>query len=132
MTFRLKCCLLYSSHIVTSYSQSFCMSSINDSKKTSVSLPACLGPDMRVANKRYFHLWHNYGRRLNMHIIIDHVLCGFFLSEWIHSIRAKSKPDVSWIIREVLLMSKIKIFPLSTNCRVLNLSIHLKIHIPKQ
>jgi hypothetical protein len=80
MAFRLKCCLLYSSHIVTPYSQSLCMSFINGSKKTSISLPACLGPDTRVVNKRYFCLWHNHGGRLNMHIITGHILCGFFIS----------------------------------------------------
>jgi hypothetical protein len=54
------------------------------------------------------------------------------LSEWSHFICAKSKPDISWIIREVFLMSKIKLFPLSAICMVLNLSIYLVIHMPKQ
>jgi hypothetical protein len=54
------------------------------------------------------------------------------LSEWIHSIRAKSKPDIFWISREVLLISKIKLFLLSTIRRVSNLFIHLVIHMPKQ
>jgi hypothetical protein len=53
------------------------------------------------------------------------------LFEWIHSICAKSKPYISWIIREVLMMSKIKMFPLPTIHRVLNLSIHFAIHISK-
>jgi hypothetical protein len=35
---------------------------------------------MRVVNKRYFHLWHNHGGRLNIHIITGHVLCGFLIS----------------------------------------------------
>jgi hypothetical protein len=40
-------------------------------------------------------------------------------SKLTHSICSKSKPDISWIIREVLLMSKIKLFPLpSTGCRI--------------
>jgi hypothetical protein len=80
MAFRLKYCLLYSSHIVTPYSQSFCMSSIYSSKKASMSLPACLGPDMSGVKKRYFHLWHNHGGKLNMQIITSHVLCGFLIS----------------------------------------------------
>jgi hypothetical protein len=80
MAFRLRCCLLYSSHIVTPYSQSLYMSSINGSKKASMSLLACLGPDMRAVKKRYFRLWHNHGGRLNMHIITGHVLCGFLIS----------------------------------------------------
>jgi hypothetical protein len=54
------------------------------------------------------------------------------LSEWIHFIREKSKPDIFWIIREVLLMSKIKMFPLPTISRVSNLSIRLVIHMSKQ
>jgi hypothetical protein len=80
MAFRLKCCLLYSSHTLTPCSQSFHISSINGSKKTSMSISACLGPDMSVVNKRYFRLWHNQGGRLNMHIITGHVLCGFLIS----------------------------------------------------
>jgi hypothetical protein len=35
---------------------------------------------MRVVNKRYFHLWHNHGGRLNMHIITVHILCEFLIS----------------------------------------------------
>jgi hypothetical protein len=54
------------------------------------------------------------------------------LSEWTHSIYAKSKPDISWIIREILLMTKIKLFPLSAIRRVSNLSICFAIHMPKQ
>jgi hypothetical protein len=80
MAFRLKCSFLYSSHTCTPCSQSFCMSSINGSKKTSMSMPACLGLDMRVVNRRYFHLWHNHGGRLYMHIITGQVLCGFIIS----------------------------------------------------
>jgi hypothetical protein len=34
---------------------------------------------MRVVKKRYFHLWHNLGGRLNMHIIVGHVLCEFLI-----------------------------------------------------
>jgi hypothetical protein len=44
------------------------------------------------------------------------------LSEWIHFICAKSKLDISWIIREHT----------PTICRVSNLSIRLAIHMPKQ
>jgi hypothetical protein len=80
MAFRLKCSFLYSSHTLTPCSQSFCMSSSNGSKKISMSMPAYLGPDMRVVNRRYFHLWHNHGGRLYMHIITGQVLCGFFIS----------------------------------------------------
>jgi hypothetical protein len=71
---------LYSSHTLTPCSQSFYMSSINGSKKTSISMLACLGPDMRVINRRYFRLWHNHRGRLYMHIITSQVLCGFLIS----------------------------------------------------
>jgi hypothetical protein len=54
--------------------------SINGSKNASISTPACLGPDMRVINRRYFCLWHNYGGRLYMHMIPGQVLCGFLIS----------------------------------------------------
>jgi hypothetical protein len=80
MSFRLKCSFLYSSHTLTPCSQSFCMSSINGFKKTSMSMSACLGPDMRVINRRYFCLWHNHRGRLYMHITTGQVLCGFIIS----------------------------------------------------
>jgi hypothetical protein len=54
------------------------------------------------------------------------------LSKWIHSIHAKSKPDISWIMRDILLMIKIKLFSLFAIRRVSNLSIRLVIHMPKQ
>jgi hypothetical protein len=80
MAFRLKCYLLYSFQTLNPCSQSFCISSINGSKKTSMSIPACLGPNMSVVNKRYIHLWHNHCGRLNMHITTSHILCGFLIS----------------------------------------------------
>jgi hypothetical protein len=55
-----------------------------------------------------------------------------YLSEWTYSICAKSKPDISWIIKEVLLMCEIKLFPLSAIRKVSNLSIRLVINMPKQ
>jgi hypothetical protein len=80
MAFRLKCSLLYSSHTLTPCSQSFFMSSINGSKNISISMPAYLGPDMRVVKRRYFRLWRNHDGRLYMHIITGQVLCGFLIS----------------------------------------------------
>jgi hypothetical protein len=80
ITFRLKYSFLYSSHTLTSCSQSFYMSSISGSKKTFISMSACLGLHMRVVNRRYFRLWHNHGGRLYMHIITSQVLCGFLIS----------------------------------------------------
>jgi hypothetical protein len=54
------------------------------------------------------------------------------LSEMIHSIGVKIKPNIPWFIREVLLMVKVKIFPLPTIRRMSNLSICLSLHMPKQ
>jgi hypothetical protein len=68
-----------------------------------------------------------------MHIITGHVLSGFLISPngFISSVKS---PNLIffWIIREVLLMSKIKMFPLPTISRVSNLSIRLVIHMSKQ
>jgi hypothetical protein len=80
MAFRLKCSFFYSFHTLNPCSQSFCMSSINGSKNTSISTLACLGLDIRVVNRRYFYLWRNHGERLYMHIITGQVLCGFLIS----------------------------------------------------
>jgi hypothetical protein len=80
MAFRLKCSFLYSSYTLTPCSQSFCMPSINGSRKTSISMPAYFGLEMRVVDRRYFRLWHNHGGRLYMHIITSQVLCGFLIS----------------------------------------------------
>jgi hypothetical protein len=54
------------------------------------------------------------------------------LCERIHSIDAKTKTNISWIIREVLLMIKVKMFPLPTISRMLDLSIRLSLDMPKQ
>jgi hypothetical protein len=67
-----------------------------------------------------------------MHIITGHVLRIPHLFERIHFICAKFIPDIPWIIREDLLMSKVKMFSLPTIRKVLNLSICLVLHIPKQ
>jgi hypothetical protein len=54
------------------------------------------------------------------------------LSEWIHSIGAKTKSNITWIIRKVIIMAKDKIFPLPTISRMSDLSIPLLLDIPKQ
>jgi hypothetical protein len=54
------------------------------------------------------------------------------LSELIHSIGAKTKSHIPWIIREVLLMAKVKLFPLPTISRMLDVSIPLSLDMPKQ
>jgi hypothetical protein len=99
MTFRLKYSFLYSSHTMTPCSQSFYMSAINGSKNTSIPTLACLGPDMRVVNRRYFHLWHNHGGRLYMHIITSQVLCGFliFLKGFIPSVLRPNLIFLGWL-----------------------------------
>jgi hypothetical protein len=54
------------------------------------------------------------------------------LSERIHSIGAKIKSNIPWIIKKVLLMDKVELFPLPTINRMLNLSIPLPLDMPKQ
>jgi hypothetical protein len=54
------------------------------------------------------------------------------LSERIHSISAKTKSNIPWIIRKVLLMVKVEMFSLPTNSRMSNLSIPLSLDMPKQ
>jgi hypothetical protein len=53
------------------------------------------------------------------------------LCEWIHSIGAKTKSNIPWIIREVLLMAKVKMFPLPTISRMTDHSIPLSLDMLK-
>jgi hypothetical protein len=53
------------------------------------------------------------------------------LSETIHSIGAKTKSNIPWISRKVL-MAKVKLFPLPSISRMSNLSIPLSLDMPKQ
>jgi hypothetical protein len=50
----------------------------------------------------------------------------------IHFIGAKTKLNIPWINREVLLMVKVEIFSLSTISRMSNLSICLSLDMSKQ
>jgi hypothetical protein len=54
------------------------------------------------------------------------------LSERIHSIGANTKTNIPWIIREVLLMAQVKMFPLPTISRMSDISIPLSLDMPKQ
>jgi hypothetical protein len=54
------------------------------------------------------------------------------LSKMIHSISAKTKSNIPWIVRKVLLMAKVEMFPLPTISRMSDLSIPLSLDIPKQ
>jgi hypothetical protein len=54
------------------------------------------------------------------------------LSEWIHFISANTKSNIPWIIREVLLMANVEMFPLPTISRMLDLSIPLSLDMLKQ
>jgi hypothetical protein len=54
------------------------------------------------------------------------------LSERIHSIAAKTKSNIPWIIRKVFLMAKVKMFPLPTISRMPDLSIPLSLDMPEQ
>jgi hypothetical protein len=54
------------------------------------------------------------------------------LSKRIHSIGAKTKSNISWIVRKVLIMAKVEMFPLPTISRMSDLSIPLSLDMPKQ
>jgi hypothetical protein len=54
------------------------------------------------------------------------------LSERIHYIGANTKSNIPWIIRKVLIMAKVKMFPLPTISRILDLSYPLSLDMPKQ
>jgi hypothetical protein len=54
------------------------------------------------------------------------------LSERIHSIDAKTKSNIPWIVRKVLLMAKVEMFPLHTINRMSDLFIPLPLDMPKQ
>jgi hypothetical protein len=54
------------------------------------------------------------------------------LSEMIHSIGAKTKSNIPWIIRKVLIMAKVEMFPLPIISRMSDLFIPLPLDMPKQ
>jgi hypothetical protein len=54
------------------------------------------------------------------------------LSERIYFNGAKAKSNIPWIIREVLLMTKVKMFPLLAVSRMSHHSIPLSLFVPKQ
>jgi hypothetical protein len=54
------------------------------------------------------------------------------LSKRIHSIGAKTKPIIPWIIREFLLMAKVEMFLLPTIRRMSDFSIPLSLEMPKE
>jgi hypothetical protein len=54
------------------------------------------------------------------------------LFKMIHSIGAKIKSNIPWIIRKVLLIAKVKMFSLPTIKRMSDLSIPLSLDMPKQ
>jgi hypothetical protein len=54
------------------------------------------------------------------------------LSESIHSIGAKTKSNIPWIIRKVLIMAKVEIFPLPTINRMSDISIPFLLDMPKK
>jgi hypothetical protein len=54
------------------------------------------------------------------------------LSERIHSIGAKTKSNIPWIIQKVLLVAKVEMFPLPTISRMMDVSIPLLLDMSKQ
>jgi hypothetical protein len=95
MSFRLKCCLLYPSHIVTPYFQSFYVSSINGSKKHLCQCQLVSDQILELSIKYTFvcgttmweieYAYNNWQRT----VWVPH------LSKWIHSIHAKGPREVT-------------------------------------
>jgi hypothetical protein len=54
------------------------------------------------------------------------------LSKRINSVGAKKKSSIPWIVRKVLLIAKVEMFPLPTISRMSDLSIPLSLDMPKQ
>jgi hypothetical protein len=54
------------------------------------------------------------------------------LSKRIHCISAMTKSNILWIIRKVLLLAKVEMFPLPTISKMSDLSIPLLLDMPKQ
>jgi hypothetical protein len=54
------------------------------------------------------------------------------LSKRIHSIGAKAISNIPWVIRKILLMAKVEMFPLPTMSKTTDLSIPLSLDMPNQ
>jgi hypothetical protein len=87
---------------------------------------------MRFVNRRYFLLWHNHGGRLYAQNNWRGTMWVPHHSEKIHCIGAKIKPNIPWIIIEVLLMVKVEMSPLLTINRMSDRSIRLSLDMSKQ
>ena len=71
---RLKVCRVKLSNIsIPSFHRVF-ISCIRGSRKTSILMPGCLGPCIRMDNRRYFLFWHNHVGRLYIVKITGQVL----------------------------------------------------------
>ena len=55
--------------------QSFCRSSTNGLKYTSIRSPGCFGPETKIDNIKYFHFLHSQGGRFNTERTTGQVLC---------------------------------------------------------
>ena len=71
---RLKICHVKPSNISIPSFQRVSISCIRGSRKTSISMPGCLGPCIRMDNRRYFLFWHNHVGRLYIVKITGQVL----------------------------------------------------------
>jgi hypothetical protein len=90
-------------------------------RNTSISVPACFEPWIRIDNIRYFLLWHNHVERLYE----DDWPCdvhGPIFTKWAHSICTQNKPYISTLWSKWFIL-KIKKISLSSICMVSNLLI---------
>jgi hypothetical protein len=96
-------------------------------------MPTCLGVDMRVVNRRYFcFVAQPWWKVVYAHNNWPGTVWVPHLSKRIYFIGAKTKSNIPWIIRKVLIMAKVEKFPLSTISRISDLSIPLPLDMLKQ
>ena len=86
-----------------SYIDSLCLHSISiscikGSRNTSISMPGCLGPEIRIVRRRYFLFWHNHVGILYMIKITGQVMWSLILllKEFIPSVLNKSSHNQMW------------------------------------
>jgi hypothetical protein len=75
IAFSVKYSCWYWFHVHTPSFQSFAISSMSGYRNTSISVPACFGPWIRIDNITYFLLWHNHVGMLYIARMTGRVLC---------------------------------------------------------
>ena len=123
---RLKVCPVKPSNISISSFHRVFISSIRGSRKTSISMLGCLGPYIRMDNRRYFSLLAQPRRQIvHRQYHWPRAVGATSFTERIHSIRTQRKPNVSRIIPKFMIILVIEFLPLSSIRWMSQLSITL-------